>query len=67
MNDLRHTSTEDLLAELKRRVGRDSCSCGELRRETVHVDPTGMFLPRKGCLTCNKWDEKPQSAQGERR
>lgn len=35
------------------------CMCGSLRREVVSHQDDPFFYPRRGCLTCNKWDGPP--------
>lgn len=34
------------------------CACGPRRIEVSWSDET--FLPRFGCMTCNKWDSEPR-------
>ena len=55
---LRQYTTEELLAELRRREHPYGCTCGPARREIV--ERSMGFHPRTGCLNCDRWDEPPR-------
>jgi hypothetical protein len=47
----------ELFCERRLDLEYDTCRCGAARKETT--EKTKGFFPRTGCLTCNRWDNRP--------